>query len=142
MIILDTNVISAVMRPKKNKPVVDWLNRQPAESIWTTTITLFELRYGIEKLVTGDQRAELEASWREFGSLVFGDRILIFDLRAARAAAELAGLRAKRTRTVDMRDTFIAGIAISRGATIATRNLKDFQDAGVPLVDPWNVGAD
>jgi hypothetical protein len=87
VIILDTNVISAFMRPKKNKPVVDWLNRQPAENIWTTTITLFELRYGIEKLVAGDQQTELEASWQEFGSGIFGDRILTFDLRAARAAA-------------------------------------------------------
>lgn len=142
MIILDTNVISAFMRPRKNKPVVDWLNRQPAEEIWTTTITLFELRYGIEKLVAGNKRTELEASWQEFGSGVFGDRILTFDLRAARAAAELAGLRAKKSRMVDMRDTFIAGIALSRAATLATRNLKDFRDAGVTLVDPWTRGAD
>ncbi len=142
MIILDTNVISAFMRPKKNKPVVDWLNRQPAENIWTTTITLFELRYGIEKLVAGDQQTELEAAWQEFGSGIFGDRILTFDLRAARAAAELAGLRARKNRSVDMRDTFIAGIAISRGATLATRNTRDFADAGVPLVDPWKKGAD
>lgn len=142
MIILDTNVISAVMRPKTNKPVVDWLNRQPAEDIWTTTVTLFELRYGIEKLTAGHQQAELEASWQEFGSGIFGDRILTFDLRAARAASELAGLRAKKSRTVDMRDTFIAGIAISRAATLATRNLKDFADAGVTLVDPWKAGAD
>ena len=140
MIILDTNVISAVMRPKRYKAVVDWLNRQPAESIWTTSITLFELRYGIEKLITGDQRSELEASWQQFGSAIFGDRILTFDQRAARAAAELAGDRAKRSRTVDMRDTFIAGIAISRNATLATRNLKDFRDAGIPLVDPWTAG--
>ena len=142
MIILDTNVISAFMRPKKNKPVVDWLNRQAAENIWTTAITLFELRYGIEKLVAGDRQTELEASWQEFGSGIFGDRILAFDLRAARAAAELAGLRAKKSRRVDMRDTFIAGIAISRGATLATRNLKDFRDAGVTLIDPWQDGAD
>lgn len=130
------------MRPRTNKAVVQWLNRQPAETIWTTSVTLFELRYGIEKLVAGDQRAELEASWQEFGSEIFGDRILNFDLRAARAAAELAGLRAKRTRIVDMRDTFIAGIAISRGATLATRNTRDFADAGLPLVDPWKSGAD
>ena len=142
MIILDTNVISAVMRPMKNKSVVGWLNRQPAEDIWTTTITLFELRYGIEKLVAGDQQTELEACWQEFGSGVFGDRILTFDLRAARAAAELAGVRAKKSRSVDIRDTFIAGIAISRAATLATRNLKDFSDAGVPLVDPWKDGAE
>jgi predicted nucleic acid-binding protein len=84
----------------------------------------------------------LEACWQEFGSGIFGDRILTFDLRAARAAAELAGLRAKKNRSVDMRDTFIAGIAISRAATLATRNTRDFADAGMPLVDPWKKGAD
>lgn len=142
MIILDTNVISACMRPDKNKPVVAWLNRQPAEELWTTTVTLFELRYGIEKLSTGDHKAELEAAWQEFGGVIFGERILNFDSRAARAAAELAGARAKRSHSVDPRDTFIAGIALSRNATIATRNLKDFKDAGVTLVDPWRAGAD
>jgi toxin FitB len=141
VIILDTNVISACMRPSKNRPVVDWLNSQPAEEMWTTAVTLFELRYGIEKLAVGSQKAELEASWQEFASIIFGDRILTFDLRAARAAAELAGKRAQKGRSVDSRDTFIAGIALSRAATLATRNIRDFADAGIPLVDPWTVGA-
>ncbi|NJM34229.1 MAG: type II toxin-antitoxin system VapC family toxin, partial [Rhodomicrobium sp.] len=76
MIILDTNVISACMRPAKNKPVIAWLNSQPEEELWTTTVTLFELRYGIEKLADDDHRAELEAAWQEFGGIIFGDRIL------------------------------------------------------------------
>ena len=130
------------MRPQKNQPVVDWLNGQPIEDIWTTTVTLFELRYGIEKLATGDQRAELEAGWTAFSSLVFSDRILTFDLRTGRAAAELAGLRARKGRRVDTADTLIAGIAISRGATLATRNIRDFADAGVPIVDPWTARSD
>jgi toxin FitB len=139
VIILDTNVISACMRPMKNKPVVDWLNRQPMEKLWTTTVTLFELRYGIEKLTSGSHKSELEASWQELGSIIFGDRILTFDLRAARAAAELAAVRAQNGRTVDSRDTFIAGVAISRGAMLATRNTRDFADAGISLVDPWTA---
>lgn len=141
MIILDTNVISACMRPAKNKPVIAWLNTQPEEELWTTTVTLFELRYGIEKLTDDDFRAELDAAWQEFGGIIFADRILNFDQRAARAAAELAGARSKTGRRVDSRDTFIAGIAISRGASIATRNVRDFFDAGVPVVDPWKAGA-
>jgi toxin FitB len=139
VIILDTNVISACMRPMKNKPVIDWLNRRSMEKLWTTTITLFELRYGIEKLTAGSHKSELEASWQEFGSIIFGDRILTFDLRAARAAAELAAVRAQKGRNVDSRDTFIAGVAISRGATLATRNARDFADAGISLVDPWTA---
>ena len=142
MIILDTNVISACMRPAKNRPVIEWLNSKPAEEIWTTTVTLFELRYGIERLMAGSQKSELEASWQEFGSILFGDRILSLDLCAARAAAELAAARSRKGRTVDSRDTFIAGIALSRGATVATRNIRDYADAGLSLVDPWTAQAD
>jgi toxin FitB len=142
VIILDTNVISACMRPMRNQPVVAWLNRCPAENIWTTTVTMFELRYGIERLLAGSQKAELEASWRELGSILFGDRILALDLRAARAAADLAAMRSRTGRIVDSRDTFIAGIALSRGATLATRNLRDFADAGLSLIDPWTADAD
>jgi hypothetical protein len=141
LIILDTNVISACMRPEKNKPVIAWLNAQPEEELWTTTVTLFELRYGIEKLTDEDRQAELDTAWREFGALIFGDRILTFDAKAARAAAELAGARSKIGRRVDSRDTFIAGVAISRGASIATRNVRDFFDAPVPVIDPWKAGA-
>jgi toxin FitB len=141
VIILDTNVVSACMRPSKHRAVVDWLNRQPLEDLWTTTITLFELRYGIEKLTADDRKAELDAAWQEFGSVIFADRILPFDGRAARAASDLAALRRKNRRSVDMRDTFIAGIALSRDATLATRNTRDFADAGVPLVDPWTARA-
>ena len=140
MIILDTNVISACMRPVRNKAVIAWLDRQPEEQLWTTTVTLFELRYGIEKLTDHDHQAELDGAWQKFSGVVFGDRILAFDSRAARAAAELAGSRSKVGRRVDARDTFIAGIAISRNATIATRNVRDFFDAGVPVVDPWKDG--
>lgn len=139
MIILDTNVISACMRPAKHRAVVEWLNGQPAEDIWTTTVTLFELRYGIAKLAAPDHRAELEATWKALASLIFHDRILPLDQRAASAAAELAGIRARKGRRIETADTFIAGIAISRDAILATRNVRDFADAGVTLVDPWTA---
>lgn len=143
MIILDTNVVSACMRLHQNKAVIAWLDKQPPESLWTTTITLFELRYGIENLLEGDDfRSELEKAWDEIGSVIFENRILQFDIRAARAAAELAGKRRRKRRAVGFRDTFIAGIALSRNAAIATRNAKDFKDAGVRLVDPWKAGRD
>jgi predicted nucleic acid-binding protein len=142
VIILDTSVISACMRPEQNATVIAWLDRQPPESIWTTTVNIFELRYGIECLTAADRRAQLETAWDEIGSVIFQNRILPFDTRAARAAAELTATRRKHRRSIGFQDTFIAGIALSRQATLATRNLKDFRDAGVPLVDPWKDGAD
>lgn len=140
MIILDTNVISACMRPEKNKPVMAWLMEQPPRQIWTTTISIFELRYGIEGPISDELSAELDLAWQEFGTVIFESRILPFDITAAGAAAALAGKRRKGRRAVGIRDTFIAGIAISKGATIATRNIKDFKDADVPLIDPWKAG--
>lgn len=141
MIILDTNVISACMRPDINRPVMSWLKAQPPGQIWTTTINIFELRYGIEGPIGEDFRARLEEAWRELREVVFENRILPFDGAAASAAATLAGKRRHKGRDVGMRDTFIAGIALSQRATIATRNTRDFHDAAVPLVDPWNEKA-
>ncbi|MBX2805778.1 MAG: type II toxin-antitoxin system VapC family toxin [Hyphomicrobiales bacterium] len=142
MIILDTNVISACMRPDKNKPVMEWLKQQPPRQIWTTTISIFELRYGIEGPIDDDFRAELELAWQEFGTVIFENRILPLDMEAANAAAVLAGKRRSRKRDVGIRDTFIAGIAISKQATLATRNIKDFKDASLELIDPWKAGKD
>lgn len=141
MIILDTNVISACMRPDLNGAVMTWLKAQPPRQIWTTTINIFELRYGIEGPIEPKFRARLEEAWREFGEMVFEHRILPFDGAAASAAAVLAGKRRGKSRDVGIRDTFIAGIAVAQGAAIATRNIKDFKDAGVPLIDPWKSGA-
>jgi hypothetical protein len=144
MIILDTNVVSACMRPGKNKAAIAWLDRQPPEELWTTTVTLFELYYGIENLDVKDGfRAELEKAWEEIGSVIFDNRVLQFDMRAASAAAELAGKRHRAAqKRIGFRDTFIAGIALSRNAKLATRNTKDFNDAGLELVDPWKAGKD
>jgi predicted nucleic acid-binding protein len=138
MIILDTNVISACMRARKNAPVLAWLDRQPPHDLWTTTVCLFELRYGIENLPDGDGfRAYLETGWLELKSRLLGDRILAFDMRAADHAAAIAASRRRTGRSIEFRDTFIAGIARAHGATLATRNLRDFHDAGIRLVNPW-----
>jgi predicted nucleic acid-binding protein len=125
------------MRPKQNKVVMDWLNRHPLELLWTTTITLFELRYGIELLTGEHRKAKLDAAWRELANEIFAGRILSFDREAALAAAHLAAMRKQKHGRVDVQDTLIAGIAIARHATLATRNTRDFADAGIPLVDPW-----
>jgi len=143
MIILDTNIISACMRARDNSPVLTWLDRQPPHNLWTTTVCLFELRYGIENLPDGDGfRDYLETGWFELKSRLLGDRILEFDMLAADQAAQIAAERRKRGRSVEFRDTFIAGIVRAHGATLATRNMRDFDDADIRLVDPWTQTAD
>ncbi len=137
MIILDTNVISALMRARPEKAVLRWLDGQPPESIWTTAITLYELRFGIEKLEDGARREALRASLDHLLLQVLDGRYLNFDAAAAEETAVLAVERRRRSRTVDFRDTQIAGIARARKATLATRNRRDFEDAGIKLVNPW-----
>jgi hypothetical protein len=141
MIILDTNVLSALMRQVPERPVVHWLDDQQADSVWITSVTLFEARYGLAVLPKGRRRQALEAAFARLLAEDLEDRVLAFDSAAATAAASLAAERKKSGRTVDFRDTQIAGIALSRRATIATRNTRHFQDLQVPVVDPWKSEA-
>ena len=140
MIILDTNVLSALMRNTPEAPVVAWLDGQPAESVWITSITLFEARLGLALLPNGRRRKALEAAFARLLDEDLENRVLDFDRAAATEAASLAAGRQKAGRPVDMRDTQIAGIALARRATLATRNLRHFQGLKVPVVDPWNSG--
>ena len=137
MILLDTNVLSALMRTAPEAAVVQWLDRQPAESIWITRITLFETRLGFALLPRGRRRQALESAFDRLLKDDLEDRVLDFDSGAATEAASLAAARQKSGRPVDVRDTLIAGIAIARRATVATRNIRHFQDLNVPVVDPW-----
>ena len=139
MIILDTNVLSALMRIAPDAAVVKWLDRQPADSVWITSITVFETRFGLALLPAGKKRSGLE---RAFDSVLdddLGNRVLDFDSAAAAAAAGLAADRRRAGRIADLRDTLIAGIALARRATIATRNVTHFAGLDVPVVDPWTA---
>jgi predicted nucleic acid-binding protein len=139
VIIIDTNVISALMSEVPERIVVEWLDRQAAESIWITTITLFEARLGIALLPKGKRRQNLAAA---FDKLMIEDlegRVLDFDQPAAEAAAELAAGRQRQGKTVDMRDTQIAGIVMARRAKFATRNVKHFSDLNVAVINPWDA---
>ena len=137
MIILDTNVLSALMRQTPDEPVVAWLDRQPAESVWITSVTLFEARLGLALLPKGRRRRVLESAFAGLLKDDLEDRVLDFDSAAATEAALLAAGRQKSGRPVDMRDTRIAGIALARRATLATRNVRHFQDLRVPAINPW-----
>lgn len=137
MMILDTNVLSALMQREPDLTVVGWLDGQSADTVWITSVTLFEARYGLKLLADGQRKALLVERLDELVQLDLANRIAIFDVRAAEQAAHLAAERKARGRPVDMRDTFIAGIAIARGATLATRNTKHFEDLPIPVVNPW-----
>lgn len=138
MIILDTNVLSALMREAPEAAVVEWLDRQPAESVWITSITLFEARLGLALLPKGKRQRALQSAFERLLAEDLENRILDFDAAAAIEAASLAAERQRAGRPVDMRDTQIAGIAVARRATLATRNVKHFRDLKVPVVDPWS----
>jgi toxin FitB len=137
--ILDTNVLSALMRTSPDAAVVSWLDRQPADSIWITTITMFEARFGLALLAHGKKRLGLERAFETVVAEDLANRVLDFDSAAASAAALLAAERQRAGRVVDLRDTLIAGIAQARRATIATRNTKHFEGLDVPVVDPWKA---
>ena len=137
MIILDTNVLSALIQQQPDPQVVSWLDDQPAESIWLSSITLFEARYGLALLASGQRKTILHERFNQFLQDDLKNRVLLFDDNAATLAAQLAAARKVQRRPVDMRDTFIAGIALARRATLATRNTRHFDDLTVPVVNPW-----
>ena len=137
MIILDTNVISALMREDVEPLVVAWLDGQPTESIWITAVTVFEVHFGLELITPGRRRRQLESAFARALDDDFEGRILPFERQAARAAALIAARRRQAGRSIEIRDAQIAGIAATRRATVATRNTRHFSDLGIALVDPW-----
>ena len=139
MIILDTNVLSALMRTAPDVAVVNWLDRQPADSVWVTSITVFETRFGLALLPRGKKRAGLESAFDRVLAEDLANRVLDFDSAAATVAAKLAADRQHAGRVADFRDTLIAGIAQARRATLATRNIRHFEGLDVPVVDPWGA---
>ncbi len=139
MIILDTNVLSALMRTAPEAAVVRWLDHQPAESIWITSITVFETRLGLALLPKGRRRQLLESAFDRLLEEDLENRVLDFDSAAATEAAALAAARQRAGRPVDMRDTQIAGIALARRSALATRNVRHFQDLSVTVIDPWET---
>lgn len=137
MVVLDTNVLSALMHQAAPLPVRNWLDRQPELSVWTTAITIFELRHGIELLALGRRRRTLEQQFERVIQDDIEHRIVPFDIAAANAAGKLMAERQRGGRLGDLRDMMIAGVVIASHATLATRNLRHFADLPVPVVNPW-----
>jgi toxin FitB len=137
LIVLDTNVLSALMRREADPVVVAWLDAQPPESIWTTAITVFEVRFGLHILAKGRKRRALEEAFANALDEDFDGRVLAFDQAAADAAAAIAARQRGAGRPVEIRDVQIAGIAAARKAALATRNTRHFEATGITLIDPW-----
>lgn len=137
MVLLDTDVLSALMRAAPDREVLTWLNCQPWTSMWTTSVTVFEIRFGIAILPVGERRSHLAAEFERVLTDEMEDRVVPFDTNAARLAADLMASRQKAGRRIDLRDTMIAGIALASRATLATRNTRHFADLSMAVVNPW-----
>jgi predicted nucleic acid-binding protein len=137
MIILDTNVISEIMRASPDPVVLDWLRARPVVDLATTTITLAEIRYGLARLRFGRRRRDLETKFNSFVSRGLSDRTFDFDAAAAEAYGDLVVARERAGRPLEGFDGLIAAIAKSRGLAVATRDMQDFAACGIPVVSPW-----
>jgi hypothetical protein len=139
VILLDTNVLSALMQTRPDPAVVAWLDSQPPESVWVTAVSVFEIRFGLELLSVSRRRKALEAAFDAMLRDDLAERIAPFDSAAAEEAAKLAARRQRRGRPVDLRDTQIAGIALARRASLATRNVRHFDGLSVTVINPWTA---
>ncbi|HEX4177810.1 MAG TPA: type II toxin-antitoxin system VapC family toxin [Rhizomicrobium sp.] len=137
MIVLDTNVLSALMREAPITQVLAWLDLQPRLSVWTSAITVMELRYGIELLASGRNKRRLAQAMEQLIVEKLGARIAPFDTAAAEQAARLMAARERAGHPGEVRDTMIAGIVLANHASLATRNTRHFADLSVPVVNPW-----
>jgi predicted nucleic acid-binding protein len=139
MILLDTNVLSAMMKVVPDDTVTTWLDDQPRFSIWTTSITVMELRAGLHAMPGSRRRETLNLALTTLLEEKIQGRIASLDVPAAEQAAILIGERKLKGRPGEIRDTLIAGIALANRATLATRNTSHFEDLSVPVINPWKV---
>ena len=139
MIVLDTNVLSEALRPVPEPSVLDWLANQPRASLFTTTVTRGEILYGIRLLADGKRRRGLWDAAKKIFDADFADQVLSFDSEAADMYPDIAASRLAAGKPISQFDAMIVAMARSRGASLATRNVKDFEDCGVDVINPWSV---
>ncbi|MBN9020886.1 MAG: type II toxin-antitoxin system VapC family toxin [Rhizobiales bacterium] len=137
MIVLDTNVLLELMKPEASRAVLTWVGGQARDDLYTSAITLGEIMFGLEIMPHGRKRdVRLQLADEIFG-IDFAGRILPFDVTAARAFAVIAATRRRAGRPIEMPDAQIAAIARAHRMAVATRNVADFADCGVDLINPW-----
>jgi toxin FitB len=139
VIVLDTNVISELMRPVPDARVTTWLDAQDPLSLYTTTITVAEIQQGIHCLPKGKRRSNLEQGFERFVAAAFPGRLLGLDQQAANACGRVSQLREQKGLHADMVDMLIAAIVTTAQASLATRNISDFEACGLKLINPWDA---
>jgi toxin FitB len=139
MIVLDTNVLSETLRPIPDPQVMAWLAAQPRAALFTTAVTEAEILYGLRLLPEGTRKEALSIAIKAIFDEDFASTLLSFDSDAADQYAQIAVTRRNGGRPISQFDAMIAAITRSRGATLATRNVKDFVDCGIPIIDPWTT---
>jgi toxin FitB len=139
VILLDTNVVSGLMQREPDGALIAWLDEQPAESIWTTSVTVFEVRTGLELLAPGRRRRELEQAFVGLLGDELEGRVQSVDQAAAEAAGDIAASQQRTGRTLEIRDAQIAGIATARRAILATRDVRHFEGLSIDVVNPWST---
>ena len=137
MILLDTNIISEVMRKQPSDRVLSWLNRESTAELFVSSITIAEICYGLRILPIGQRRKQLETHFEQFIAQGFTGRIIGFDETAARAYAEIMGLCKEKGRPMSLPDGQIAAVAQTNQLVLATRNIRDFAHCGLELINPF-----
>ena len=138
MILLDTNVVSEVMKVAPSANVLKWLNDQSSSAVYVSTVTVGEIEYGLRILTDGRRRLQMKEKFEQFIALAFAQRVLGYDEAAARLYGEIMGVRKELGRPMSVPDGQIAAVARSHGLSIATRNTRDFEECGVDLLNPFD----
>jgi predicted nucleic acid-binding protein len=137
MLLLDTNVVSELMRSRPNLRVLDWVAAQPLAELAISTVTVMEIQFGIALLPQSRRRTDLDTNFRLLVAQGFTERVFAFDHPAADVCAEIRAQRRRKGHPITAEDSMIAAIARVHGARLATRNGDDFEGCGVTLIDPW-----
>ncbi len=139
MVIVDTNIVAELMRPSPAQEVILWMNDQDASALFLTTISIGEIGYGLEILPQGRRRLQLEQGFERVIVEAFTGRILGFDEEAARHYGVVMGRRKEIGRPLSALDGQIASIARAKGFAVATRNVRDFVECGVDIINPFGL---
>lgn len=137
MIILDTNVISELMKTEPDALVIQWINQKEPMELYISTITIAEISYGLHALSEGTRRTKLENAFHKAILEAFEDRILDFDTSSAHIYGKIMAERKRLGKPLGVPDGQIASIACFHGASLATRNVKDFQNCGINIINPF-----
>ncbi len=138
MLVLDTNMLSEIMRPEPERKVADWIVRQQSDELFTAAVCQAEILSGLAVMPSGRRRTELEDAARAMFTDDFDGRVLPFDIEAASAYAKVFATRRKAGRPSGTIDLMLAAIARARGASVVTRNVADFEGVGVEIINPWD----